>query len=631
MGINLFRISEYSSGKEFENASLYISNEGNNFLFVFRTQGKYFAQNKDKIYGGFDSIEKIIFRKNGKIVAFKSSTFSKKLGLIKDENQDSVIINGRILGPFYKIKDFGLNDNITYYLWYETLGDAFLLVNNNKFGSFRKIYNVEFSPDGTSFALCYRSGSKKYVRVNEVISEPYDDLSDFIMDYPSSFMAYIFKKNEGEYFVKINDSVFGPFESASDLHYYKEYGHYTFLFTKDKTDFCRINDSVLSGFDKYVVEKVNKNFILVSSVLRTEASFQMSKKETSYHVIVKDIGLFSNVTDHRLSRTGDSYIFSYMKDGQYYVVTGEYEYGPYKSISGMKISSGGENYCFVYQKQYDNYYININGEIFGPYITVSDVEITDSASSFGFIFMKNAKYFVNISNNLHGMYDSASNLILNGSSYIYSFSKKQKTGHLFSKLQNYISFNGEIIEDDAEIIDYQTNYIGIEAIIFKRNNSWFINLNDTLFGPYESISEWRFLPDESLFAFKYRDKQSDIDNLQINGRKYLSRNKNLQIYIPIFSNDKKKYGFIHFSDTHYYVQICDETFGPYEYADFPSFSPDSRIFIFRYQNSDGVYLNINGMKMGPFGKAEYTFYNGKLIVTYLQEFMLYTDEITWQY
>ncbi|MDD3044264.1 MAG: hypothetical protein PHF33_02230 [Candidatus Delongbacteria bacterium] len=633
MAINLFRKSEYASENEFENASLQISNEGNNFLFIFKIKGKYFAQSKDKIYGGYDSIEKIIFRKNGKIFSFKSSTFSKKLGLIKEENQDSLIINKRILGPFNKIYDYGLNDNITFFLWYKTLEDTYIIVNNNKFGSFRKVYNIAFSADGSSFAFCYMSGSKKYVRINDVISEAYDDLSDFVMDFPTDFTGYIFKKNEG-FYVKINDGVHGPFESAAELHYYKEYGHYTYNFSKDKINYCQINDSVLSGYDKYVVEKINKNFILISSVLKTEAAFQMSKKETSYHIFVKEIGLFSNITDHYLSATGDNYIFSYARDGQYYVVTGEYEYGPYKSVSNLMISSGGENYCFSYQKQYDNYYLNINGDIFGPYITVSDIVITNSASIFGFIFMKNGKYLINISGDLHGMYDAASNLKLseNGSGYVYKFSKRQKTGPLlFSKLQNFISFNGEIIEDDADIIDYQTNSIGIEAIIFKRNNSWFVNLNDTLFGPFESVSEWRFLPDESLFAFKFREKQSDTDNLQINGRRYLSRNKNLQIYIPIFSNDKKKYGFIHYSDTHYYVQICDETFGPYEFADFPSFSPDSSIFIFRYENRDGVYLNINGMKLGPFKKAEYTFYDGKLIITYLQGHMLYTDEITWQF
>jgi hypothetical protein len=150
-----------------------------------------------------------------------------------------------------------------------------------------------------------------------------------------------------------------------------------------------------------------------------------------------------------------------------------------------------------------------------------------------------------------------------------------------------------------------------------------------MFGPFASISEWRFLPDETLFAFKYRDTQSEIDHLQINGKKYFSRNKNLQIYSPIFSPDKKRFGFIHYSNTHYYVQITDETFGPYLYADFPSFSPDSKIFIFKYELEDGIYLNVNGMDIGPFYKAEYTFHDGKLYISYLQDNMIFIDEITW--
>jgi hypothetical protein len=200
---------------------------------------------------------------------------------------------------------------------------------------------------------------------------------------------------------------------------------------------------------------------------------------------------------------------------------------------------------------------------------------------------------------------------------------------MFAKLQTYLSLNGEVIENDIEIYDYLINSIGIEAILTRTKTGMYINLSDTEFGPFFSISDYRFLQDESLFAFKFKMNQNEPDNLQINGRKFFSQNKNNQIYAPIFSTDGKKYAFIHYKQNEQYIQICDETFGPYEYAHFPSFSPDNKIFIFKYMNEQMEYLNVNGMRLGPFWKAQYAFADGKLYICYLQENTIYIDEITW--
>jgi hypothetical protein len=229
------------------------------------------------------------------------------------------------------------------------------------------------------------------------------------------------------------------------------------------------------------------------------------------------------------------------------------------------------------------------------------------------------------------MYENASNLMISpdGGGFSYKFSKRIKISPVFTKVQNFISMNGEISENDLNVVDLQTNSIGIEAIVYKRKENWYLSLNETMFGPYDQISDWKFLPDDSLFSFKFKEPKSDYFNLQINGRTYYSRNKNLQVNSPIFSSDLKKFTFLHYSQTHCYVQVSDETLGPFIYSDFPSFSPDSKVFIFRYSLDDGVYLNINGMKIGPFGKAEYSFSDGKLYICYLQDNFIFIDEITW--
>ncbi|MBN2858487.1 MAG: hypothetical protein JXN63_08815 [Candidatus Delongbacteria bacterium] len=622
MPINLSRIKEHVSEGNFETADLYLAPQGKYFLFVYKIEGKYFAQWNDKAFGAFSSVEDVCFKKGGKVFAFKFSNFSKKLGLIKDSNQDYININGREVGPFSKIVSFRFNEDITYFILYESFGTSYVVINNQKYGGYKSVYKVFFSPDGQSFTLHYKDNGRQYVRINEEILGGYEEIKDLTTDYDNNFYCFIFKKETGEYFARINSNILGPFDHCSDLHYYKDCNSYYLKYKKDGVNFVQINNYVLSGYDSYDVPVLKKDIAVISSV---------KEKEISTHFVSREHGIFSYIQEYCLSENSEEAVFSYYKMGQYYVIAGDFEYGPYKNVSNLSISPDGKNYCFVFQKQYDNYYVNINGDIFGPYIQIADLKVSNDPENYGFIFIKNARYFVNAGGELHGMYESASNLILSdlGKGYSYKFAKRSKTGPLFAKLQTFVSINGNITEDDAEIADIRTNSLGFKAIVFKRKNNWYINLDGDMFGPFASVSEWRFLPDETLFAFKCRDSQSEIDHLQINGKKYFSRNKNLQIYSPIFSPDKKRFGFIHYSNTHYYVQITDETYGPYFYADFPSFSPDSKIFIFKYELEDGIYLNVNGMDIGPFYKAEYTFHEGKLYISYLQDNMIFIDEITW--
>ncbi len=622
MAMNLFRIKEFPSEKSYQDAELHLSKQGKNFVFICKLEGKYFAQSDDNIYGAFDSVENVTFRKEGKIFAFKSSTFSKKLGVIKDENQDSLYINNKILGPFTKIRDFKINDNLTYYIWYETFGNSYVIINNNKLGSFKSVYQVTMAQDGTSYALIYKDGGKKYLRINDEIFGGYEEIFDFVCDYEKGFTGFVFKNLSGEYYARINNTEIGPFGSCTGLNYFADINKYQIEYKKDAANFIQINESVFSGSDTYQVELINESLAVIKC---------FKDKLSSYNIVAWEIGSFNDVIEYRISNSGKKFIFVYVKFNQYFVVAGDYEYGPYKKVSNLSISPNGENYSFIFTNQHYNYYANINGNTYGPYILINETAVSDSPSAFGFIFQRNSKYFVNISDTIHGMYDSALNLKLSpdGSLYSYMFTKKIKINQLYSKLQSYLSLNGEVSENDIAIIDLQRNSMQIEAIVFKKNSKWYISLNETMFGPYDHIADWRFLTDETLFSFRFKNLQSDFYNLQINGRTYYSRNKNLQVHSPVFSRDGTKFAFIHYSDIHYYIQICDQTYGPFDHADLPTFSPDSKMAVFRYIESKKTYLNINGMKTGPFGVAEYTFSDGKLYTCYLQDKTIIIDEITW--
>jgi hypothetical protein len=164
MALNLVKIKEFVSEENFEVADLHFAADGKHFLFVYKIESKYFAQYNEKLFEGFDSVEHVSFRKSGRVFIYKYSSFSKKLGLIKDENQDYLNIGGQVIGPFTKIRDFKFNENLSYYIWFENLGKTYLTINNQKFGSFRSISKVFISAEGTHYAFQYKEGSLNYIK-----------------------------------------------------------------------------------------------------------------------------------------------------------------------------------------------------------------------------------------------------------------------------------------------------------------------------------------------------------------------------------------------------------------------------------------------------------------------------------
>jgi hypothetical protein len=147
-------------------------------------------------------------------------------------------------------------------------------------------------------------------------------------------------------------------------------------------NFIQINKFVFGGFDSYSIPVITKNFILVSCI---------KDKRVSYQIILPEIGAFSNITEYALSSDNENYIFAYSKMGLNHVIAGDYEFGPYKKISSLSISKNGRNYCFIFQKQYEDYYVNINGNIYGPYPFVSEVRVGKLGKQLRFHFSEERK------------------------------------------------------------------------------------------------------------------------------------------------------------------------------------------------------------------------------------------------
>ena len=72
-----------------------------------------------------------------------------------------------------------------------------------------------------------------------------------------------------------------------------------------------------------------------------------------------------------------------------------------------------------------------------------------------------------------------------------------------------------------------------------------------------------------------RNKKDNKEYIQINNQTYGPYD---YVISPYFSNDGSKYGWVFRKDNQYYIQINDQTYGPYDKTKF-TFTKDNKVYI----------------------------------------------------
>ncbi len=284
-----------------------------------------------------------------------------------------------------------------------------------------------------------------------------------------------------------------------------------------------------------------------------------------------------------------------------------------------RFSNDGLKYGWRFKKS-DKYYIQLNNQNYGPYDDASIPQISNDGSKYGWWFKKDNQFYIQINNQTYGPYDDVPVTADRGYLYLPQFfNDSSKYGWKFKKDNKfYIQVNNQTYGpyDDVSSPKFSNNDTLKYGWVFKKDQKYYIQINDKNYGPYEVAYDLYFSNDGSKYGWLFGkgcnyDKDIDKDirykckqyYIQLNNQTYGPYDG---VSDPQFSNNGSKYGWDFGKDckyypeyykgrphicNQYYIQINNKTYGPYEkdYFDF-TFSEDNKAYIIYIKDKDNKMI-----------------------------------------
>lgn len=316
----------------------------------------------------------------------------------------------------------------------------------------------------------------------------------------------------------------------------------------------------------------------------------------------------------------NGYGFSFIKNNQTYINLSDTIYGPYEkcdifyqdgevgysykllgkwyeyfngNISGPYIGSSpnsqrneyslkiNDKYAYVYKESNDkqDYYVNINGFSFGPYLNNQLAEPENSTPKVE--LFANGKYSIHyLKDDPYGLGEGGLYVDFNGKMYgpyehnpfiPYSYTEDGSFIYWYSKewMEEYINLNDSIFGPFQDIRDVVITSKKNYGYYFARDDyktpeidMYYVNINNKEFGPYSFAPKYGLkLLENGMFAFDFVQKSNMI-----------SQGK------EIYNN---------------YININGPIFGPYDdLFDYEIFEKGE--YFFKYVKDNTVFVNING-------------------------------------
>jgi uncharacterized membrane protein len=102
-------------------------------------------------------------------------------------------------------------------------------------------------------------------------------------------------------------------------------------------------------------------------------------------------------------------------------------------------------------------------------------------------------------------------------------------------------------------------------------------------------------------------------------------------YLSLDLSGDGKYGYIVFQnikDKKYYIQLNNQTYGPYDDASSPQFSNDSSKYGWWFKKDNKEYIQINDQTYGPYDKTNFTFTkDNKVYIIYVKDNKMIIEQI----
>jgi hypothetical protein len=320
--------------------------------------------------------------------------------------------------------------------------------------------------------------------------------------------------------------------------------------------------------------------------------------------------------------------FSKQKDF-YHIFINNQEYGPYEYDTSIWQSNVKDNYWIYPFKEEQDFYVNVNGNIYGPYASIVEDSIGIYEGGWYFSYMDNDSYYININGEISGpfeyeslyIYDRAGNLII----------QYQENGQNYIKLDKKVYGPYELKYQDID--NYEAYYYfmvrgtDIWYIYYQENGKHYLNIQGKIYGPYEEIDRYNIEISQEMIAFKY--KEYGKYKFFINGTIYDSE-EDLWGFAGDLKISNSNFGFSYLKQGKHYININNDIFGPYKKWDIRGrlMAADFYLLgdhkVISYGKDNKLYLNIDGKKdIECEGILETGFSNNHWGITYAKNYPEY--------
>ncbi len=472
------------NGRIFSNAYHLNSLSEDVYSFIYKDGEKYYANISGKIFGPFDYLNgkskedsapvflrgdgtfsflysqggRKYINANGKLVPVTGSIdpatikarsdSSYAYSVLLSPTDRYAVINGKKWGPFPNMAEMMADinkDKSFYFEFSDQAGNYFINVNG-------KTYRIEdFNVYNYNYINyhSYKENGKCYLCFGGKISGPYDEL--FLIDHDFNNGEYIYRyRTENKWFVNRSGETAGPFdkmESAGFSYFYNDKPVYKFDTAKGQ--FINIDGKSYGpyGYIKCFSMRNDSSFSFACAIGKKwylningevirSAGFGLIDD-----IVIKPDGTYLLAVRQELS-SRESYIFN-----------GKYYNGPYSGyIEKLLYSDNGKTIVLYTDK--GTSWINYNGINFGGFSKVSKLILLPSGEfAYSAIQTDSKEWLLQINNKASGMFQEAP-----------------------------VYFIGEG---------------GRSLFYFKKNDKYFVSLNNVVAGPFDEIKnlktfgEWR--------------------------------------------------------------------------------------------------------------------------------------------
>ncbi|HYH03894.1 MAG TPA: hypothetical protein VEC37_12370, partial [Bacillota bacterium] len=254
---------------------------------------------------------------------------------------------------------------------------------------------------------------------------------------------------------------------------------------------------------------------------------------------------------------GKTFIFSYYKDGKYFVQVNDEVLGGYDKIEPPFFSKKGKIYGFKYMRR-QKWYFWINGEKYGGFTTTAmgNPVVNQDETNFGFWYQKRSKWYLRTKEKKYGGYKSYWGPVfsLDG----------QNIGFVYQKMKDeqfYISAGKEEFGPFDRIVQFTPGFDGKSfEVLYQNQDHYYLLAGEKTVGPLSGL----------IFPQNTDGKIETTNGVVFfnQGGRYVQIGKysfgKLQEVQPIVCGQQRKvWGFGYRKEGRYFVQINENSFGPF--------------------------------------------------------------------